>query len=48
VEAQQLGAGGLLNWHFQNVTAAACFEEVKERRLKDDSEQAAFPEKRTA
>lgn len=45
MEAQELRAGGSLNWHFQNVTTAACVKEVKEGRLKDDSEQATFREK---
>lgn len=36
---------GLLSLALLNVTAAACF---KEGRVKDDSEQAASCEKRTA
>lgn len=52
VEAQQLGAEGCLNWHFQKTSTdygdyfeGACFKEVKEGRRKKDSEQATFHEK---
>lgn len=51
-EAQKLGAGSCLKWHFQKTSTDygdyyedACFTKVKEGRQRKDSEQATFHEK---